>query len=132
MTNAWSAAAMYAGSNSKSTNSRKSREPKRSGDLEVTGRSLFSQAQFRPSDRGEMRRLFERAGHEVCQVSTEESNWQRVFSESNERVIIRKHLREHRQISLIVEGLDRGLYRPRESASDWMGPFCRGGAGADN
>ena len=37
---------------------------------------------------GEMRRLFERAGHEVCQVSTEESNWHRVISESNVRVII--------------------------------------------
>ena len=28
---------------------------------------------------GEMRRLFERAGHEVCQVSTEESNWHRCY-----------------------------------------------------
>jgi diacylglycerol kinase family enzyme len=39
---------------------------------------------------GEMRHLFERAGHEVCQVSTEEPNWHRVFSGSNERVIIER------------------------------------------
>jgi hypothetical protein len=53
MTNAWFAAAIYAGSNSGAPIAGKSREPKRSGDFEVTERSLFSQAQFRPSDRGE-------------------------------------------------------------------------------
>jgi diacylglycerol kinase family enzyme len=36
----------------------------------------------------EMLQIFERAGHEVAHASTEEPNWQRLISASNERVII--------------------------------------------
>jgi diacylglycerol kinase (ATP) len=36
----------------------------------------------------EMRRVFERAGHEVAYISTQEPNWQHVISPAKERVII--------------------------------------------